>query len=458
MSKPTAIAHPHLLLVTTILASSLAFIDGSVVNVGLPALGRAFGTSSGGLPWVLNAYALPLSALLLIGGAAGDVFGVRRLLIAGLSLFAVASAGCAASPTIEVLIACRAVQGIAAALLMPNSLAILGVYFAGEARGRAIGIWAAAGAATTAVGPVLGGYLIDLTGWRAIFLINLPIVVVAITLALRAVPQDTRAGSRRLDWVGALLVAASLTALTWGLTAISSAHPFDAAVAVALLVGVLGLASFIRFEQAKGERAMLPLSLFRSRHFVALTVLTLLLYGALSALMMLIPFVLIENKQYSATAAGAVLLPLPIAIAVGSSWIGRVAERLGPRLPLTVGSLLAGVGCALALRVPALGNYWITAFPAILVLSIGMAAAVAPLTTAVLNSVEDEHNGVASGFNSATARIGGLVAVAFSSTVLAAHGSTLSTSFRVAVVVAAGAAALAALSAFVGLRAAPSKP
>lgn len=451
MSKRAAAPHPRLLLATTIVASSVAFIDGSVVNVALPALARSLGASGGGLSWVINAYALPLSALLLIGGAAGDVFGVRRMLILGLALFAFASACCAAAPSLALLIACRAAQGVAAALLTPNSLAILGVYFSGEERGRAIGIWAAAGAATAAIGPIFGGYLLDVTGWRAIFLINLPLCAGAIALALGTVPRDRAESSAHLDWSGASLAALGLTALTWALSVISDERALDRVAILAAVLGLLALGGFIRLEQVKHERAMLPLSMFRSRRFVALSLLTFLLYGALGALMMLIPFVLIEERHYSATAAASALLPLPIAIALGSSWIGRIAAKIGPRLPLTLGPMLAAAGCALAWRVTADGSYWATTLPALGAISLGMAAAVAPLTTAVLDAVADEHNGVASGFNTAIARLGGLIAVAFCSPVLAARGAALSASFRGATLIAAIAATIAGLSALVGL-------
>jgi len=279
------VEHPRLLLTTTILASSLAFIDGSVVNVALPAIERGLAAGGGGLSWVVNGYTLPLSALLLIGGAAGDVFGKRRLLIAGIALFALASALCALAPTLALLIMGRVVQGIGAALLMPNSLAILGSAFRGEARGRAVGTWAAIGAAAGAVGPILGGYLIDFVGWRTIFLINLPIACAAIGLAVRYLGRDSAVDTRRLDWFGAALAALALTAVTWGLTVASTMKAVDFASAAALLIGVLLLGGFVWVECGKREAAMLPLSLFSSPSFVGLTLLTLLLYGALGGLL-----------------------------------------------------------------------------------------------------------------------------------------------------------------------------
>jgi EmrB/QacA subfamily drug resistance transporter len=448
------VEHPRLLLATTILASSLAFIDGSVVNVALPAIGRSLAAGGGGLSWVVNGYTLPLSALLLIGGAAGDVFGRRRLLIAGVALFALASALCALAPSLVLLISGRVLQGIGAALLMPNSLAILGASFRGEARGRAIGTWAAIGAAAGAVGPILGGYLIDFVGWRMIFLINLPIACGAIALATRCVRRDPAVGTRRLDWLGATLAALALTALTWGLTVASASKGIEVGASAALLFGALTLLAFVWFERRKGDGAMLPLSLFSSRSFVGLTLLTLFLYGALGGLLVLVPFVLIEANHYSATAAGAALLPLPVVIAACSSAMGQLAGRVGSRLPLTLGPLIVAVGCMLALRIGEPGPYWTTTLPAMLVISIGMAGAVAPLTHAVLGSVDGQHTGVASGFNSAVARTGGLVAVSFISALLAARGSALLALFRGAALVGAAVCAAAGISALVCLPAA----
>jgi len=447
-----SLPHPRLVLATTILASSLAFIDGSVVNVGLPAIGRSLSADGSGLSWVVNAYLLPLSALLLIGGAAGDVFGRRRLLIIGVALFALASILCAAAPSLPWLVAGRVMQGIGAAMLMPNSLAILGANFSGEARGRAIGTWAAVGAAAGAVGPLLGGWLIDLVGWRAIFFVNLPIALAAISLAARYVRDDRADKHPRLDLGGAALAAAALTALTWGLTAASASDGVGLLASVALAAGALLLTAFLWVERRRGDAAMMPLALFASMSFVGLTLLTFLLYGALGGLLVLVPFVLIEINGYSATSAGAALLPLPLMIALTSSWMGKIAGRIGARLPLTLGPLIVAVGCLLALRIGGSGSYWTTTLPAMLVISLGMAGAVAPLTTAVLSSVEPEHTGVASGLNSAVARTGGLIATAFASVVLAAHGPALVSLFKIAAVIGAAAAIGASLRAYAWVR------
>ncbi|MEP7297563.1 MAG: MFS transporter [Burkholderiales bacterium] len=441
--------HANWILATTVLASSLAFIDGSVVNVGLPAIGRSLNDGGAALAWVLNGYLLPLSALLLIGGAAGDRFGRRRLLVIGTALFAAASLLCALAPGLYWLLAGRMLQGIGAALLMPNSLAILGASFTGEARGRAIGVWAAAGAAAGAVAPLLGGWLIDAVGWRAIFLVNLPIAAAAIALALRYVPTEPEQNRAPLDLAGGALASVALGALTWALTQWSAAPHLEVSTVLGLVAGILALGMFLTVERRLRDNAMLPLALFGSADFIGLSLLTLLLYGALGGLLVLVPYVLIESRGYSATAAGAALLPLPLVIALSSSTMGKIAGRIGARLPLVIGPLIVAAGCALALRIEQAGSYWSTVFPALLVISLGMAAAVAPLTTAVITAAQSRHAGVASGFNSAIARTGGLIATALLGGVLALHGDALLPPFRWAAL-AAGATALAAgVSAFI---------
>lgn len=454
----TRTPHANWVLATCILASSLAFIDGSVVNVGLPAIGQSLSAGGAGLSWVVNGYTLPLSALLLIGGALGDVYGRRRLLMLGVVLFALASVLCAAAPSLGWLVAGRVLQGLGAALLMPNSLAILGASFSGVARGRAVGTWAAVGAAAGAVGPLLGGWLIDTMGWRAIFFINLPSAAAALALAARYVPNELAASHPPLDWRGATLAAAGLTAMTWGLTVASSSSPESSsggsqAMAVAALgAGAVLLALFVWAENQRGNAAMMPLALFSSAPFIGLSLLTLLLYGALGGLLVLVPYVLIQASGYSATQAGAALLPLPLVIALTSSRMGQLATRRGPRLLLSVGPMIVAVGCVLATRIGGPGSYWLTTLPAMALIAIGMACAVAPLTTAVLASVSAQHTGVASGLNSALARLGGLIATAAMSAVLAAQGAELLALYKMAAWVAAGAAVAAGLSAWMLLK------
>ena len=442
-------AYPRLVLTTTILASGLAFVDGSVVNVGLPAIDARFHASASDLQWVINAYLLPLSALLLLGGAAGDQFGRRLLLIVGIAIFTVASAGCAVAGTLPLLVIGRALQGVGAAMLLPNSLAILGSSFAGAARGRAIGSWAAAGAVIGAVGPVLGGGLIDTVGWRAIFLLNIPLAATAIALALAFVrdPPRVRTG-QPLDVPGALLATLGLGGVTWGLTVGSGAHGWTVTAVAALLAGIVALIVFVWVERRRGERAMMPLALFASSTAIGLTLLTLFLYGALSGLLLLIPYVLISADDYSGTQAGAALLPLPAVLAVTSRLMGGMTGRIGARLPLSIGPLVVAAGFLLLFRVDQGGSYWTTMLPAILLVSMGMAGAVAPLTTAVLASVGPRYTGSASGFNSAVARTGGLVATALLGGVLGATGADLIGEFHVAALVGAGLALAASASAF----------
>jgi EmrB/QacA subfamily drug resistance transporter len=434
-----ASAHPGWTLIATICASSLAFIDGSVVNVALPTIGRSFTASASDLQWTINAYLLPLSALLLLGGAAGDRYGRRRLLIAGTQLFAVASVLCAIAPTLPILLAARTLQGIGAALLMPNSLAILGNAFAGEARGRAIGTWASAGAIASAVGPPLGGWLVEAVGWRITFLLNLPVAIAAILIAWRYVEQS-REGDQTLDWPGAVLATLALAALTWALTIWSSQHIFSIKVALGAAGGATLLFAFLLIEHRRGDRAMMPTSLFASRAFVGLSALTFLLYGALGGLLVLLPYVLIVGGGYSPLAAGMALLPFSIVIGTASRLTGRITERIGPRWPLTIGPVVTGVGFALLMRVDPHASYWTSILPGMAVIAVGMAGAVAPLTTAVLSSVDHRHTGTASGFNSAIARTGGLIATALSGAVIAQSGAGLLDSFHGAALIGAALA------------------
>jgi EmrB/QacA subfamily drug resistance transporter len=429
--RQSAPAHPNWVLVTTILASSLAFIDGTVVNVGLSAIGTSFKGGAADLQWVINAYLLPLSTLLLLGGAAGDRFGRTRLLVIGTAIFAAASIMCAVAPTLPWLLTGRAIQGTSAALLMPNSLAILGASFAGEKKGRAIGIWAAAGAAMAAVGPVIGGWLIDTVGWRSMFYLNLPPAIAAIMFALRFVPNIHRDKKMLpLDIPGALLATVSMGAITWGLTIGSGHDGWTTSAIVWSCAGAVLMVAFVLVERFRGDHAMMPLALFGSSTFVGLTLLTLLLYGALGALTVLVPYLLIKAHGYSGTQAGSALVPFAIILTIASPPMGRLAARIGPRLPLTIGPLVVAVGFLLLLRVGEQTNYWLDLFPAIVVMAAGMAGAVAPLTTAVLSSVDEEYTGAASGFNSAVARTAGMIATALLGSVLGATGAALDTGFH----------------------------
>ncbi len=444
-------SRPGWTLAASILASSLAFVDGSVTNVALPAIRTDLGASAAQLQWVVNAYLLPLSALLLLGGAAGDRFGRRRMFLGGVAGFAVASLGCALAPSLAVLLAARFVQGMAAAMLLPNSLALLGSAYAGEARGKAIGTWAAATTITAAIGPLIGGWLIETVGWRAIFYINLPLAAGAMVLALARVGETTE-GKERLDWLGVGVATLSLAALTWGLTVLSGAEPLVGPGLAAAGAGAAGLALFVWLEARQGPHASMPLALFGTLSFGGLTLLTFLLYAALGGALVLVPYLLIENRGFSPTMAGAALLPIPAILGGASRTMGAVAAKVGPRWPLTIGPLTVAVGFALAARSSPEASYWTTLFPALVVVAIGMAGAVAPLTTAVMASVDARHVGTANGFNSAIARTGGLIATALLGSVLAAEGAALDAAFDRAVLIAATAAALAGLAALIMLR------
>jgi EmrB/QacA subfamily drug resistance transporter len=450
------VAHSGLVLATTILASSLAFVDGSVVNVGLPAIGQSLGADAAGLQWVINAYLLPLSALLLLGGAAGDRFGRRRLLIWGTALFAVTSLACALAGSPRVLLTARFFQGVSAALLMPNSLAILGATFAGAAKGRAVGIWAATGAAVGAAGPVLGGWLIDMGSWRGIFLINLPLAAGAIALAWRYIPADQTEREQPLDLAGGLWATGGLGALTYGLTAWSGEHQSTSVAITMMLIAGVALVIFIVVERRRGERAMMPVILFASRDFIGLSLLTLFLYGALGAVFVLVPYLMINAAHYSATAAGAALLPLPLVLTVLSPLMGSLAGRTGSRLPLTIGPLVVAIGFLMALKIGPQALYWREVLPALLAIAFGLSGAVAPLTTAILSSADAAHTGAASGFNSAVARSGGLIATALLGAVLAAQGAALLSAFHVAMFVCALACLASSVSAYVLLSRRPT--
>ncbi|HEX4508646.1 MAG TPA: MFS transporter [Burkholderiaceae bacterium] len=442
-----ACRHPRATLAACILGSSLAFIDGSVVNVALPAIDQALHAGAAGLAWLVNAYLLCLSALILLGGAAGDHGGRRRMFLAGIALFLVASLGCALAPTLAVVLAFRALQGIGAALLLPNSLALLGAGFEGEAQGKAVGTWAGVGALAGAIGPVLGGWLVDVAGWRTIFLVNLPVGCAAMWLAWRYVPESRgQATSTSLDWPGAACITLALGLGTWALTAASEPQADRAAL---LAIGAVGLAALVAFgmiEVRRGEAALMPLYLMRDRTFLGLTLLTLLLYAALGGLIVVLPYVLIRAQGYDPVQAGAALLPVPLLIAAGSRAMGRFAARRGARVPLATGAALVACGLAAYVRVHADSSYWVDVLPATALVAFGMAICVAPLTASVISSVDADHVGAASGFNSAVARIGGLLATAWLGLVFGAQarGVGLLGSAHEAAWVGAGLAALAA--------------
>jgi len=399
-------------LAAAILASGMAFIDTSVVNVALPTLQRALGANGPAMQWVVNAYTLTLGALILLGGAAGDRFGRRRVFLCGIALFAAASLACGAAPGVATLIAARLVQGVGGALMVPQSLALIAAVFPSEARARAIGTWAAAAALTTAAGPPLGGWLMQAFSWRAVFLINLPLAAVAAWLTLARVPESRDPQSAPLDWLGGALVTAGLGALTWSAIAAARRGMPALAVAAGAAAGLALLAAFVAHE-ARTAHPMVPLRLFRSADFCGANLATLLLYGGLSGTMFLLPFALIRLRGDSGVEAGASFLPLLLLLGLLSRATGALSRRTGPLPPLVVGPALAAAGfAALGFAASPSVPYWRGLLPAMAVLGLGMAVTIPPLTTAALDAVEDRLSGTASGVNNAVARVAGLLAVA----------------------------------------------
>ncbi|WP_148571973.1 MFS transporter [Nocardioides caldifontis] len=401
----------RLVLTATVLGSSLSFVDATVVNIALPRIGRALDAGTAGLTWVVNGYTLTLAALVLLGGALGDRLGRRRVFVAGTVLFAVASAVCGLAPDIGTLVAARAAQGVGGALLTPGSLAILQASFAHDDRGRAIGAWSGLGGVAGAVGPFLGGWIVEAASWRWVFLVNLPVAAMVLALAVRYVPESRDPDATgRLDVPGAVLLAASLAAATYALTA-AGASSWTWPVALTLLAGLVLGAVFVAHER-RTARPLVPPSIFGSRLFGVANLVTLVVYAALGVVFFAVGVTLQVGAGYSPLAAGLSLLPVTAVMLLFSSRAGALVERTGPRLPLTIGPLVAAVGVAMLHRIDSSTSYVLDVLGPALVFGAGLTTLVAPLTATVLAAVPDHQAGLASGVNNAVARTAGLLGVA----------------------------------------------
>jgi EmrB/QacA subfamily drug resistance transporter len=409
-AAPCAPASGPWVLAATIIGSAMAFIDGTIVNVALPEIQTRLEATAVDAQWIVESYALFLAALILVGGSLGDHYGRKRIFSLGIVLFATASVWCGLAGSPEQLIVARAVQGVGGALLVPGSLAIISASFDEERRGRAIGTWSGFSGITAAIGPVLGGYLVENISWRAAFLINVPLAIIVLWVVFRHVPESRDPDARRLDIPGAVLTTVGLGGVVFGLIESQSNGFGDPLVLVSLALGAAALVAFVLVERRSRE-PMMPLSLFRSRNFSGANLLTLFLYAGLGGALYFLPFNLIQVHGYSATAAGSAFLPFVVITFVMSRWAGGLVTRYGAKLPLVIGPTIAAAGFLLFAVPGTEGPYWTTFFPAVVVQGFGMALVIAPLTTTAMNSVSGRHSGLASGVNNAVSRTASLLAI-----------------------------------------------
>jgi len=446
-------------ILATVLGSSMALLDATVVGIALPAMGRDFDAGMDGLQWVVNGYTLTLAGFLLQAGALADRYGRRKVFLIGVVWFALASLLCAVAWNAESLIGARALQGVGAALLTPGSLAILQASFGPGDRAKAIGAWSGLGGVAAAAGPFIGGYLIDLVSWRLIFAINLPMAVAIVVVALRHVPEsrDPAAATRKADVAGAFLAPLGLAGLTYGLIE-GPARGWRAPLVVACLAGGLALLAAFVLVELRTSHPMLPMGVFRSVQFSAANFVTLLVYGALGGALFLLPIALQQVSGYSPIQAGTALLPFTILMLLLSARMGALAARIGPRLPMTIGPIIAGAGLALLARIDTDGDYLTQVLPSVLVFGFGMTITVAPLTSTVLDAAPVSLVGIASAVNNDVARAGGLLAVAILPPAAGIAGDTyldaarFSSGFHTAVLLAAAAAVLGGVVSAFGIR------
>jgi EmrB/QacA subfamily drug resistance transporter len=454
--RQLALASPgaRWLIAAAVLGSGVAFLDGTVVNVALPTIGRELDAGLTGQQWVLDGYLLTLSALLLSGGAAGDRYGRRRVFVAGLVVFTAASLACGMAPTICWLIGARLVQGVGAAALVPGSLALIDAGITEDDRGRAVGIWAGMSGVATALGPFIGGWLVDAASWRWVFFLNVPLAAAVLWIAARHLPESrSPAAPRRPDILGTAAVTVGLAGVIYALIEAPS-RGWTLGTVAAAVIGTAALVAFPLIER-RVRSPLLPPQLFRSRQFTGANLTTLAVYTAVGGALFLLALQLQESLHYSALAAGLATMPTTVIMLIGSPWAGAFAQRTGPRLPMTVGPLIAAVGVALMARIVPGASYVGAVLPAVVVFGVGLAITVAPLTAAVLSAVSDAYAGIASGVNNAIARVAGLIAVAvlpLAAGIRAGPGQPLGPGFSLAMLITAAMCVIGGITAWLTIR------